>query len=204
MSTLASIRATLQIALDDAGATVWTTAELDAHIQRALRDLSHHIPRQQKTAVATVAGSRDITLALTDLINVVAVEWKPGQWPRSFIQFSVWGNVLTIIEDPEGDGSNCNIYWNSLHDISGTLTLPADHEETLILGAAWLACEQQIADASNSVNTSGLQAPREWGILSGRFRSEYEDRRDKRQGVRVTQMHGATVPIPTQSSDPGP
>ena len=104
MTSLATIRTRARQRLDDVGATVFTDAELQEHIEAALRDLSVSVPREQKTAVATINGSRDITLALTDRIDVVGVEFPTGGDPRKYTPFSVWGDVLTLTGDTVGTG----------------------------------------------------------------------------------------------------
>src|SRR3990172_10941021 len=96
-TALATIRGRLQTVLDDAAAGVWTTAELDQHIQDALRDLSHRIPRERTTTIATTAGSRDVSLAtLTERVRLVAVEWPTGSDPKNFVDFSEWPDLLRI------------------------------------------------------------------------------------------------------------
>ena len=107
-TALATIRARLQTVLDDAAAAVWTTAELDQHIQDALRDLSHRIPRERTTTIATTASSRDVALTtLTERVRLIAVEWPTGNDPKSFVDFSVWGDTLRIESVAVPDGSNC-------------------------------------------------------------------------------------------------
>jgi len=204
-SALATIRARLQIVLDDAGAAFWTTGELDAHIQRALEDLSHHIPLEVKATVATVNGSRDVDIStLTKRVRVVAVEYPISQWPRVYARFSLWLDVLTIIDDPIPDGANCYVYYHALHTINATKTLPEDHEETLIFGAAARACDQQQADASNTLATGGPGVVRDWASLARHFRSQYEARLHPRRGLRQTRFYRPHEPTATQDSDPGP
>lgn len=205
MTTLAALRARLQVTLDDAGAVYWTTAELDEHIQAALRDLSHYIPQKRKTGLATTNGSRDISVAgMVDPIRFVAVEFPTGGFPENFQPFRIWGTTLTMLGDVLGNGSNANIWWESFHTINGGSTLDTDEDETLKFGAAALACDQQAADASNSINTGGQQAPRDWSALARQYRARYEDRRDNRRGIRTGQLYTPYEPLPTQSSDPGP
>lgn len=204
-SALATIRARLQIVLDDAGAASWTTAELDAHIQRALEDLSHHVPLEVKATVATSNGSRDVDIsALTKRVRIVAVEYPISQWPRVYVRFSVWIDVLTVIDDPIPDGSNCYVYYHTLHTINGTDTLPEDHEETLIFGAAARACDQQQADATNTLAAGGPASALNWGSLARHFRTQYEARLHPKRGLRQTRFYRPHRPTTTQDSDPGP
>lgn len=205
-TALTAIRARLQIDLDDAAAAFWTTAELDEHIKGALRDLSHRIPRERTTTIATTNGTRDVSLAtLTERVRIVAVEYKTGADPKTFVDFSVWAGTLRILGDATPDGANCIIYWHSLHDISaGAETLPEDYDEALTFAAAARACDQQDADATNSLNTGGPAATRDWGSLAAHFRTRYEERVAPRRGIRRSRLYAPTDPTPTQTTDPGP
>jgi hypothetical protein len=204
-STLAGIRVYLQTLLDDLSADIWTTGELDVHIKAALKDLSHHIPLEAKNTVATSSGSRDVDIsALTNRVRVVAVEYPVDQWPRVYVRFSLWLDVLTVLDDPIPDGSNCYVYWHTHHTINGTDTLPEDHEETLVFGAAARACEQQQADATNTLATGGPASVRDWAALAASHRQKYEARLHPRRGLRQTRFYRPDRPIATQDSDPGP
>ena len=203
-TTLATLRANLQIILDDAAADLWTTAQLDQHIQDALLDFSRSIPQEKKTSLATVSGNRDLDISsLTDRYRVRAVEYKTGNWPRTFVNFSVWINTLTFI-DEEPDGANADLYWEAPHVINGTDTLPSHHDRTLLFGAAAFACDQQQADATNQVNTGGAKAPRDWAGLARHFRSRYEGRKNAAQGIRAGRLFATQEPLPSQTTDPGP
>src|SRR3990172_8901008 len=146
-TALTTIRGRLQTVLDDAAATIWTTAELDQHIQDGLRDLSHKIPRERKTTIAPPPASRDVSLAtLTERVRIIAVEYPTGSDPKSFVDFSEWADTLRIESVAVPDGANCTIYWQSLHSINGTKTLPEDYDDALVFAAAARACDQQSAD----------------------------------------------------------
>jgi hypothetical protein len=45
---------------EDAANYRWTNDELDRHIAHAVKDFSEAIPYEQKTTIATTAGSREI------------------------------------------------------------------------------------------------------------------------------------------------
>lgn len=204
-TALAAIIARLQIVLDDAAAAFWTAAELTEHIQGGLRDLSHRIPRERTTTIATTNGSRDVALTtLTERVRIVAVEYKTGADPKTFVPFSVWEDTLRLLSAAVPDGSNCIIYWQSLHSINATKTLPDDYDETLTFAAAARACDQQDADSTNALNVGGPAATRDWGSLANHFRSRYEERVRPRRGIHRKRLYTPAEPTPTQSSDPGP
>ena len=204
-TSLATIRARLQTVLDDAAAAVWTTAELDQHIQDGLRDLSHKIPRERKTTIATTPASRDVSLAtLTERVRIIAVEYPTGSDPKSFVDFSEWADTLRIESVAVPDGANCTIYWQSLHSINGTKTLPEDYDDALVFAAAARACDQQSADTVNAITTGGAGTPRSWGSLAFHFRLRYEERIAPRRGVRRKALYAPAEPPATQQTDPGP
>jgi len=204
-TALATIRARLQTVLDDAAAAVWTTAELDQHIQDGLRDLSHRIPRERTTTIATTNGSRNVALTtLTERVRLVALEWPTGTDPKSFVDFSVWEDTLRIESAAVPNGTNCTIYWQSLHSINGTKTLPEDYDDALVHAAAGRACDQQAADLTNTLPTGGPGSTAEWRRLAAHFRARYEERVAPRRGIKRSRLYAPAEPTPTQSSDPGP
>lgn len=76
MTTIDDIRARLRLDLDDSDPANerWSNSQLDRHIAHALRLLSEALPRQRKSTLATVAGSRDLDIStLVPRIEVVAV-----------------------------------------------------------------------------------------------------------------------------------
>src|SRR3990172_4843493 len=200
-TALATIRGRLQTVLDDAAAAVWTTAELDQHIQDALRDLSHRIPRERTTTITTTADSRDVSLTtLTERVRIVAVEYKTGNDPKTFVDFSEWADVLRLLGDAVPDGANCIIYWQSLHSINGTKTLPEDYDDALVHAAAARACDQQAADTSNAVTTGGPAAVADWRTLAASFRDKYEERIRPRRGIRRKRFYAPAEPTTTQNT----
>src|SRR3990172_7616577 len=204
-TALATIRGRLQTVLDDAAAAVWTTGELDQHIQDALRDLSHRIPRERTTTIATTPARRNVALTtLTERVRIIAVEWPTGNDPRSFVDFSEWADTLRIGSVAVPDGSNCTIYWQSLHSINGTDTLPEDYDDALVHAAAARACDQQAADLTNTLPTGGPGSTADWRRLAAHFRTRYEERVAPRPGIPPQRLYPPPQPTATQTTDPGP
>src|SRR3989304_8773063 len=101
---------------EDAANQRWTDAELDRHIQRAVREFSLSLPLEAKAPLTTTAGSRDLSIAtLTDLVAIEAVEHPVGQYPPSYLRFSVWLSTLTLLVEaaPAAAGSG-NAYYTKL------------------------------------------------------------------------------------------
>lgn len=205
-SSLATIRARLQIVLDDAGAAYWSAAELDSHIAAALKDLSHHHPRERTATLSTSPNVRDISASsVTDLIRVRALEHPIGEDPRRMRSVEKFGTTLRVLDDPKPDGTDAILYYDAYHVINGTSSLDTAHDETLVLGAAWLACLQQQADTSNNVNDGGATAPRDWAALATEFARQYRTRLATRHALRTSRMHSpGDFERSNLTSDPGP
>jgi hypothetical protein len=153
---------------DEGSPYQWSDDELTRHINRALRELSERLPLPSKAVLPTVAGSRELDISsLSDRVVVQAVEYPLDQSPTSFQRFSIWGDTLTIIGEPEPDGANCAIYYGILHtiDASGS-TLSSKYNDLLATGACGYAAISWAAFAINKVNVGGKMTAKEyrtWG-----------------------------------------
>jgi hypothetical protein len=157
---LALARATLRVQLhdEDAANYRWTDATLNGHYERALREFGLQAPREQKTVLSTVVGTRDLAISsLTNLVRVLAVEYPTGSWPPTYVLFSVFGTVLTMLVDgAPGAIVNVNVFWGSLHTVDGSsTTLAPAQEDVVILGAAAYALLEWAEYAVNRVNLTG-------------------------------------------------
>jgi hypothetical protein len=153
---------------DESSPYQWSDEELTRHINRALRELSERLPLPAKAILPTVASSRELDISsLTDRVMVQAVEYPLDQSPTSYQRFSIWGDTLTIIGDPEPDGSNCAVYYGILHTIDAAgSTLPAKYSDLLATGACGYAAISWAAFAINKVNVGGKMTAEEyrtWG-----------------------------------------
>lgn len=164
MSNLASLRADVRRDLHDEDATAyrWTDAEIDRHIKRALREYSLVSPLEQKATLVTTPGSRDVSIAsLTPRVRVVAAEYPTGNYPPSFVPFSVWGDTLTLdLAGAPSGAQNVIVYWHTVHSINGSVTFPSTHDDIVSGGAAGYAALEWASFASNRVNVGGSDA---WG-----------------------------------------
>ena len=169
--TIATLRTRLRRELhdEDAANYRWTDSVLDRHLTRAARELSLVLPREQKTALSTSAGSRELGLgALADIVRVEAVEYPSGQWPPSFAQFSLFQSTLTLLTEAAPAGiETVNVYWGRLHTLDGsTSTLPAVAEDVVVTGAAAYAALEWASFATNRANVTGTDAfegYQQWG-----------------------------------------
>ena len=169
MTTIGDLRDALRIELHDEDEERWQDGVLDRHLQRAARELAFVWPREQKTALSTTAGSRDLSISsLAGLVRILAAEYPAGQYPPAYAQFSTFGESLTLlVDETPGDSEDVNVYWGSLHTLDGTTsTLPPVAEDAVITGAAGYAATEWASFATNRANVSGVEAVRDymtWG-----------------------------------------
>ena len=174
----------------------WTDSELTRHINRAVKELSERVPEPARATMATTADSREIDISgLANRIMVEAVEFPIDDYPPSYQRFSIWGDILTIISGSEPDGSNCRIYYGTLHklDAQGS-TVPVKYEDLVATGACGYAAVEWGAFAINKVNVGGANVSKEfrlWGSEKLAVFQEALSRLGRRQRVRVQRLFDA-------------
>lgn len=146
----------------------WTDDEIDRAIRRALLELSRAIPRERRSTVPTTDGSREIDISsLEDRITVDRVEFPADGHAGQPQPFAVYGDTLRLTGKEEGDGTDCYIYWTSVHSLDQeTSTVPAYLEDVLALGAAAyavLALAQYRTDTAALGGDRGDTDYQQWG-----------------------------------------
>ena len=187
----------------------WTDAELDRHVQHAVRELSLSVPLQATASLVTTDGSRDVSLrTLADLIRVEAAEFPAGRYPPAYVRFSVWGDNLTLHVDaaPSG-GEAVRLYYLKLHTLDAIAsTIPAHLEELAAMGAGGYAALEWASFATNRVNVGGPQAWRHflvWGKERLRLFHAALARLSATNAVRTRQLYVPTGAGPAQAGDRG-
>jgi len=169
MTTLVSLRALVRRDLkdEDAANYRWTDDEIDRAIDKALADYSLYRPLQVRTTLPTTADSNEVSLAtLSDLIDVLRVEHPITDRPYPSRRFSLWSGALTFLDDYQGDGGNCYVYWLRRHTIGASSTVPAAHEHIVALGAAAHAVSSQAQYHVDLANTGGQKVDNDYGAWS--------------------------------------
>ena len=162
-TTIATLRSRLRIDLSEATASRWADADLDRHIDHAVRDLNRASPREMKDTSLTISdpASRDVDLSsLTGMIEVIAVEYPVGSYPKRLRHFELWGSTLTLLtqETPVASAS-LYVYYTAQHTVDATTsTLPEHLEDIALVGAAGYALLDYAASLDNTV-TVGVRAP---------------------------------------------
>ena len=188
----------------------WTDGELDRHIQRAVRDFSLSAPLEAKTTLSTAAGSRDLSIAgLSDLVAIEAVEYPTGDYPPTYVPYSVWLSTLTMLVDATpGGAESVNVFYTKLHTLDATSsTLPSPLEDIVATGAGAYSALEWASFATNRVNVGGQDVWRDYLTWGQERLAEFERAlagHGRRNAVRVRQLYRpATTPV-DQSTVTGP
>ena len=131
---------------------------LDRHIGRAVADYSLAAPLEQKTTIAATPGSRDLSVAaLTNLVDIEAVEWPTLEFPPRRVGYSVWQTTLTMdVVNAPSAADNVFVFWTKTHTLdAGSSTIPPAHDELITEGAAGYAALDWTSFATNRLNTGG-------------------------------------------------
>jgi len=194
---------------EDASNYRWTDNELDRHISRAVQELSLSVPLEAKATLTTTADSRELSIAaLTDLVAIEAVEYPTGQYPPSYVRFSLWGNTLTLLVDgaPSG-GEEVYVYYGKLHTLdASTSTVPTPYEDLVALGACAYAAIEWASYATNRVNVGGKDAWRDylsWGQDRLSQFTRQLARHSRRNAVRARRLYSPALPAASKTTDWG-
>ena len=188
----------------------WTDAELERHIEHAVRELSLAVPLEAKATPTTTAGSRDLSISsLSDLVAIEAVEYPVGHYPPVYTRFSLWGQTLTLLtEGTPGEGEEVNVYYGKLHTLDeSSCTLPPALEELAALGAAAYAAIEWASFATNRVNVGGEDTWRNyltWGQDRLAAFMKGLATHSRQNAVRCRRLYSPQQPKPSQTTDWGP
>jgi len=195
---------------EDAGNYRWTDDELNRHTERAVREFSLALPREMKATLATVAGSRALSVAtLTGMITIEAVEYPAAKYPPRYVRFSLWGDTLTMLVDgaPAG-GENVYVYYGALHTLDASAsTIPPALEDAVATGAAAYAALEWSSFATNRVNAGAGEVWRDylvWGQERLAAFSQALARHGRRAALRARQLYRPYEEPVGQSTDWGP
>jgi hypothetical protein len=205
MTTAAAMRAVVRRDLhdEDAASYRWTDNEIDRHVNRALRQYSLASPQQKTSNLTTTAGSRDLSLAaLADLMDIVAVEYPTGKYPKQYQRWQRWGATLTLLVDAAPAGAEpVALYYTAEHSLA---TLPTHHEEIVAGGAAAYAALEWANYAVNRINLD--QRAAEHFLTWGRDRlAQFRDELRRLRAILRPRTLYAPATLPkSQTTDPGP
>jgi hypothetical protein len=195
---------------EDADNERWTDAELDRHIRRAVRDFSLSVPLEAKDTLTTTPESRDLSIAaLGDLVAIEAVEYPVGDYPPTYVRYSVWLSTLTMLVDSTpAAAEDVNVYYTKLHTLDATTsTLRSRFEEVVATGAAAYAALEWASFATNRVNVGGQDVWRDYLTWGQQRLTEFQRslaRHGRRNTVRVRRLYRPAATPVDQSTVEGP
>lgn len=194
----------------DSASYRWADAELDRHIDHAVRDVGVAAPLQAKATLVASGGGRDISVAtLAGLVAIEAVEYPAGLYPASYVPFRLWESTLTLLVDgvPTA-GGQVTVYYGKLHTLdASSSTLPSRLEDLAALGAAAYAALAWASFATNRVNVGGdttWQNYLAWGQDRMAAFLRGLARHSRKNALRVRHLYAPAAPPRGQSTDWGP
>jgi len=161
--TLAQLTAQVKVLLKEVGTTYWTANEITQIITDVLREVSRAKPRNIIDAsISTVADTRLVDVSgIADMIDgaysVVNVEYKTGNWPRDYRNFTVIDedNIELDVTTAPDDAYSINIWCDKLHTLGATSTLTSHLEDLVIEGVVANAilqwCQNIMVNIANGV-----------------------------------------------------
>ena len=165
--TLTEVRTRVRQDLKDTDSAnyIWTDAEVDAAIERVVREFSLAYFKQELSELDTTSGSKNIDIStLTNLLKVLSVEFPIDKDPPYLQHFALWGG--NIIMTDKGDGTKARIKWGKLHTLGDTSTIPIQFDELIVLGATAYLALSASAYNINRATIGGKETPlnySKWG-----------------------------------------
>lgn len=161
MTSLTELRARLRVDLGDPNACLWSDAELERFIDRAVCEFSRASPRKLTATMPTSLGEPTISLALLEgLLDVIAVEYPIDQFPPHSVRSSRSANALLLHLDASPAGDDCRIAYTANHRLDcHESTIPPQFDDLIIAGAAAHAALDG-AQAENSAPDRGAARAR--------------------------------------------
>ena len=144
----------------------WSDDEVDGAALRAVDEYSLHDPIEQQDDVATTDGDPELDISsLTGLLKIESVEFPIGQTPPYLQRTEYWAGHLYM--DDEGDGEDARVRWIKKHTLAaGSTTIPAEHEEIIVLGATGYLAMSASAYTVDRASIAGRHATinyKAWG-----------------------------------------
>jgi hypothetical protein len=108
----------------------WSDDEVDGAIDRVVMEYSLHAPIRMLTDVTTTPADNELDISgLTGLLNIENIEF-----PIGYSQFYQYWAGRVFMQD-NGTGDKARVRWLKKHTLGESSTIPAEHEELIVLGA---------------------------------------------------------------------
>ena len=144
----------------------WTDDQIDGAIQRVVAEYSAAVPAQKQDDLATTADNVELDIStLTDLLLLQSIEFPIDQHPPYMQRFQMWADRVFMVD--KGDGNDARVRWLQAHTVAaGSSTVPAKHDELLILGATGylaMSASAYTVDRASIAGRYGTMSYRAWG-----------------------------------------
>jgi hypothetical protein len=185
--SLTALRDVVEADLVDAANSVWSTAEIDRAIRKALFRYSEIRP-QQAIGTLAAAASREYSLTtLTGLLDVQRV-WFPydssdPSYPPRWVEFELWDDktilFLKVDECPAVGDDPLRVFYTKWHTLTGLDTAAVstyfeEDEEVLVVGACAFAAIERTRYVVDTVNPT-VETPAMWDKWGKARLREFED-----------------------------
>lgn len=121
--------------LQDPSTATYGTALIWAKFTQSLRELNNYSPNLAKSTVTFSSTVKELSIAsLTDLIDVINIEYPVDKDPRRYRNYDVRGSsVILDISFAPSSGDTAYIWYSAPHTVSGTATNTLNKEEERLL-----------------------------------------------------------------------
>ncbi|MGA2669956.1 MAG: hypothetical protein ABSF21_00845 [Dehalococcoidia bacterium] len=139
VKNISSIRATVRQLLRDeylSGSPFeFDDEELNVHIGEVLIEISEYKSQEVRETVVS-NGTKEVDIStITNLLEIIKVEYPIGSDPQDFVKFTVFGNTLRIEDTTPALGANIYLYCYKAHQLTeSTSSLSPDLERVLVEG----------------------------------------------------------------------
>ncbi len=177
----------IRLDLSDSGSPpLLAAADLDRHVDHAVRDLALVAPLDLLLTATLTPASRSVDLTATlspyQLIRLDAVEWPTGKYPQEFVQFMLFGEqtgaptLTLLVEQAPSTADTINLYCKVAPVVTGasnTSTLPAMYDDVVTLGADGYACQELATRLMNQINIGGPAVWEHYIALSEKLLADF-------------------------------
>jgi len=138
-------------------------------------------------------------------VAIEAVEYPAGNYPPTYVRYSVWLNTLTLLIDAVPSAADAvNVYHTKLHTIDATSsTVPSRFEDVIAAGGAGYAALEWASFSTNRVNVGGQAVWREYLAWGQDRLAEFQRalaRHARRNAVRARRLYTPAPDVVNQST----
>ena len=162
-TTYATYESKIRADLSDESSILLSSADIGRHVDHAAGDLSLVSPLSQLITATATPNSRaiNLTTAFTgyNVVRVLAVEWPVGAYPVNWVNFQLYGPLLTLLVPNAPTGADTVNVYTRVAMFAGSSspasTIPGELDELLARRAGAYAAQELAARLMNTINIGG-------------------------------------------------